>query len=48
MVFILFVVINGNVNFQKDFNKKIDCETALHNFKLNFNTVQGFCQQASK
>jgi hypothetical protein len=51
MVYILFAAVfysSTATNFKHEFKKQVDCETALHNFKLNFTKVEGFCQQASK
>ena len=56
MIYILFatVLYNGNVaSFTHDFKNKLDCETALHNMKMQLvstskQTVNGFCQEAKK
>lgn len=52
MVYILFVTLNyyqNAVTFTHEYTKKLDCETALHNFKLEMGTnkVYGFCQEVS-
>ena len=48
MVYILFVVIfngSGAVSLKHEFKTKIDCETALHNFRMEVESgVKGFCQ----
>jgi len=53
MFYILFAVLHyksNTVTFTHDFKDKLDCETALHNLKIQMNTdkVSGFCQEVKK
>lgn len=53
MFYILFAVLHYNNNaitFSHDFKDKLDCETALHNLKIQMDTgkVSGFCQEVKK
>jgi hypothetical protein len=53
MIYILFatVIYSKNVvSFTHTFNDKLDCETTLHNLKMEMNAseIRGFCQGAKK
>jgi hypothetical protein len=53
MIYILFAVLHYNnnaVTFTYNFKNKLDCETALHNLKIQMDTskVSGFCQEVRK
>ena len=53
MIYILFATLlykTNAVSFNQTFRDKLDCETALHNLRMqmNANQINGFCQEAKK